>query len=98
MSDASAALQRRPPDAAGRADRSGGGRRDADELGLPKPLHELGGRPLVAHALAAGRALDPAKVIVVTGHGAEAVEAAVQRPTPTRSACGRPSNSAPGTR
>jgi bifunctional UDP-N-acetylglucosamine pyrophosphorylase/glucosamine-1-phosphate N-acetyltransferase len=31
----------------------------------------------VAHALAAGRALDPERVIVVTGHGAEAVEAAV---------------------
>jgi bifunctional UDP-N-acetylglucosamine pyrophosphorylase/glucosamine-1-phosphate N-acetyltransferase len=29
---------------------------------LPKPLHELGGRPLVAHALATGRALDPARV------------------------------------
>jgi bifunctional UDP-N-acetylglucosamine pyrophosphorylase/glucosamine-1-phosphate N-acetyltransferase len=44
---------------------------------LPKPLHELAGRPLVAHALAAGRALDPERVIVVTGHGAEAVEQAV---------------------
>jgi bifunctional UDP-N-acetylglucosamine pyrophosphorylase/glucosamine-1-phosphate N-acetyltransferase len=44
---------------------------------LPKPLHELAGRPLVAHALAAGRALDPERVIVVTGHGADAVEQAV---------------------
>jgi bifunctional UDP-N-acetylglucosamine pyrophosphorylase/glucosamine-1-phosphate N-acetyltransferase len=49
---------------------------------LPKPLHELGGRPLVAHALATGRALDPARVIVVTGHGAEAVEAAVAEADP----------------
>ncbi|KPQ17819.1 MAG: bifunctional glucosamine-1-phosphate N-acetyltransferase / UDP-N-acetylglucosamine diphosphorylase G [Rhodobacteraceae bacterium HLUCCO18] len=49
---------------------------------LPKPLHELGGRPLVAHALAAGRALDPERVIVVTGHGADAVEAAVAEADP----------------
>lgn len=44
---------------------------------IPKPLHPLGGAPLLAHALAAGAALDPARIIVVTGHGAEAVEAAV---------------------
>jgi bifunctional UDP-N-acetylglucosamine pyrophosphorylase/glucosamine-1-phosphate N-acetyltransferase len=49
---------------------------------LPKPLHELGGRPLVAHALATGRALDPERVIVVTGHGAEEVEAAVAEADP----------------
>jgi bifunctional UDP-N-acetylglucosamine pyrophosphorylase/glucosamine-1-phosphate N-acetyltransferase len=49
---------------------------------LPKPLHELGGRPLVAHALATGRALDPARVVVVTGHGAEEVEAAVAEADP----------------
>ena len=45
--------------------------------GLPKPLHRLGGVPLIAHALSAGAALDPAKVVVVTGHAAEAVEATV---------------------
>jgi bifunctional UDP-N-acetylglucosamine pyrophosphorylase/glucosamine-1-phosphate N-acetyltransferase len=44
---------------------------------LPKPLHELGGRTLLAHALEAGRALAPEHVIVVTGHRAEAVETAV---------------------
>src|SRR6056297_10095 len=49
---------------------------------LPKPLHELGGSPLVAHALAAGRALEPERVIVVTGHGADAVEAAVAEADP----------------
>lgn len=44
---------------------------------LPKPVHKLGGMPLIAHALFAGAALDPARIIVVTGHGAAAVEAAV---------------------
>ncbi len=44
---------------------------------IPKPLHALGGLPILAHALRAGRALEPDRVIVVTGHGAEAVEKAV---------------------
>jgi bifunctional UDP-N-acetylglucosamine pyrophosphorylase/glucosamine-1-phosphate N-acetyltransferase len=44
---------------------------------LPKVLHRLAGAPLVAHALAAARALDPERLVVVAGHGAEAVEAAV---------------------
>ena len=44
---------------------------------LPKPLHRLGGVPLVAHTLFAAAALEPARIVVVTGHGAEAVEAAV---------------------
>jgi bifunctional UDP-N-acetylglucosamine pyrophosphorylase / glucosamine-1-phosphate N-acetyltransferase len=49
---------------------------------LPKPLHELGGLPLVAHALRAGAALEPSRIVVVTGHGAEAVEKAVARIEP----------------
>lgn len=44
---------------------------------LPKVLHRLGGVPLVGHALAAARSLDPARVVVVAGHGAEAVCKAV---------------------
>jgi bifunctional UDP-N-acetylglucosamine pyrophosphorylase/glucosamine-1-phosphate N-acetyltransferase len=44
---------------------------------LPKPLHRLGGVPLIAHALSAGAALEPARIVVVTGHGADAVEAAI---------------------
>ena len=44
---------------------------------LPKPLHPLGGVPLLAHALAAGRALNPSRIIVITGQGAEMVEATV---------------------
>jgi bifunctional UDP-N-acetylglucosamine pyrophosphorylase/glucosamine-1-phosphate N-acetyltransferase len=44
---------------------------------LPKVLHPLAGVPLVAHAMAAGAALEPEQVIVVAGHGAGAVTKAV---------------------
>ncbi|MEA3193073.1 MAG: bifunctional UDP-N-acetylglucosamine pyrophosphorylase / glucosamine-phosphate N-acetyltransferase [Betaproteobacteria bacterium] len=43
---------------------------------LPKVLHPLAGRPLLAHVLDAARALSPRKTIVVHGHGAEQVRAA----------------------
>ena len=43
---------------------------------LPKVLHPLAGRPLLAHVLDTARELAPRKVIVVHGHGAEAVRAA----------------------
>ncbi len=36
---------------------------------LPKVLHRLAGRPLLAHVLQAARALDPARTVVVHGHG-----------------------------
>ncbi|WP_339107719.1 bifunctional UDP-N-acetylglucosamine diphosphorylase/glucosamine-1-phosphate N-acetyltransferase GlmU [Thioclava sp. GXIMD4216] len=44
---------------------------------LPKVLHQVGRAPLVAHALAAGRALEPERIIAVTGHGADLVEKAI---------------------
>jgi bifunctional UDP-N-acetylglucosamine pyrophosphorylase / glucosamine-1-phosphate N-acetyltransferase len=40
---------------------------------LPKVLHPLAGRPLLAHVLDAARALQPAHIIVVYGHGGQAV-------------------------
>jgi bifunctional UDP-N-acetylglucosamine pyrophosphorylase/glucosamine-1-phosphate N-acetyltransferase len=40
---------------------------------LPKVLHPLGGRPLLAHVLDTARALAPRKMILVHGHGAEQV-------------------------
>lgn len=49
---------------------------------LPKVLHRLGGLPLVGHALAAGRSLDPARVVVVAGHGADLVTKAVGKLDP----------------
>lgn len=44
---------------------------------LPKVLHRLAGVPLIAHALAAARSLEPEQVIVVAGHGADQVGRAV---------------------
>lgn len=40
---------------------------------LPKPLHKLVGRPLVEHVLSALAGCDAAPVVVVVGHGADAV-------------------------
>jgi bifunctional UDP-N-acetylglucosamine pyrophosphorylase / glucosamine-1-phosphate N-acetyltransferase len=40
---------------------------------LPKVLHQVGAAPLLHHALRAGQALGPDRIIVVAGHGAEAV-------------------------
>ena len=45
---------------------------------LPKVLHPLAGAPLLAHALRAARALEPDRVVVVTGFGAERVAAAAR--------------------
>jgi bifunctional UDP-N-acetylglucosamine pyrophosphorylase/glucosamine-1-phosphate N-acetyltransferase len=49
---------------------------------LPKVLHEVGGRPLLHHALASGSALGPERVVVVTGHGSERVAATLDGWTP----------------
>ena len=43
---------------------------------LPKVLQPLAGRPLLAHSLASVAALQPAKTVVVVGHGAVQVMAA----------------------
>jgi bifunctional UDP-N-acetylglucosamine pyrophosphorylase / glucosamine-1-phosphate N-acetyltransferase len=43
---------------------------------LPKVLHPLAGRPLLAHVLDAARALGPRKTVVVHGHGGEQVRSA----------------------
>ena len=44
---------------------------------LPKVLHRVGARSLLQHVLDATAGLGPAHTVVITGHGAEAVEAAV---------------------
>ncbi|WP_273521171.1 bifunctional UDP-N-acetylglucosamine diphosphorylase/glucosamine-1-phosphate N-acetyltransferase GlmU [Rhodosalinus sediminis] len=48
----------------------------------PKVLHEVGGAPLIAHALRAGLALAPERVVVVTGPGMEDVAAAAHEEWP----------------
>ncbi|WP_431259176.1 bifunctional UDP-N-acetylglucosamine diphosphorylase/glucosamine-1-phosphate N-acetyltransferase GlmU [Roseateles chitinivorans] len=45
--------------------------------GLPKVLHKLAGRALLQHVLGNTAALDAQARIVITGHGADQVEAAV---------------------
>jgi len=47
---------------------------------LPKVLHKLAGRSLLAHVLASTEALGAAARIVITGHGADVVETAVAAP------------------
>ncbi len=42
---------------------------------LPKVLHKVASAPLLHHALAAARSLEPARIVVVTGHGAAEVSA-----------------------
>ena len=44
---------------------------------LPKVLHSLAGRALLAHVVDTASALQPRNVVVVTGHGAAEVEAAL---------------------
>jgi bifunctional UDP-N-acetylglucosamine pyrophosphorylase / glucosamine-1-phosphate N-acetyltransferase len=44
---------------------------------LPKVLHPLAGRPLIAHVITAARALKPARICVVYGHGGEQVPQAM---------------------
>jgi bifunctional UDP-N-acetylglucosamine pyrophosphorylase / glucosamine-1-phosphate N-acetyltransferase len=44
---------------------------------LPKVLHRLAGQPLLAHVMQAAARLEAARTVVITGHGADGVEAAL---------------------
>ncbi|UIF86492.1 bifunctional UDP-N-acetylglucosamine diphosphorylase/glucosamine-1-phosphate N-acetyltransferase GlmU [Cupriavidus sp. UYPR2.512] len=44
---------------------------------LPKVLHPVAGRPMLAHVLDTARALSPSRLVVVVGHGAQRVREAV---------------------
>ena len=48
------------------------------ESDLPKVLHKLAASPLLHHALAAGQALAPERMVVVAGHGGDQVAAAAR--------------------
>ena len=41
----------------------------------PKVLHKVAHAPLLIHAMRSGAELEPERTVIVTGHGAEAVEA-----------------------
>lgn len=43
---------------------------------LPKPLHKIGGKPMLEHVLECARQLNPDKLIVVYGHRGEELQAA----------------------
>lgn len=43
---------------------------------LPKVLHPIAGQPMLSHVLGAARALNPDRVVVVVGHGADRVQTA----------------------
>jgi bifunctional UDP-N-acetylglucosamine pyrophosphorylase/glucosamine-1-phosphate N-acetyltransferase len=45
---------------------------------LPKVLHKIAGAPLLHHAMRAGAAIGPERMVVVAGHGAEEVTKAVR--------------------
>lgn len=47
---------------------------------LPKVLHRLAGTSLLEHVLRSAATLDAQRIVAVTGHGAEQVEAAVSAP------------------
>lgn len=47
---------------------------------LPKVLHPLAGRPLLSHVIETARSLEPTRLVVVIGHGAEKVREAVAAP------------------
>jgi bifunctional UDP-N-acetylglucosamine pyrophosphorylase/glucosamine-1-phosphate N-acetyltransferase len=44
---------------------------------IPKVLHPIAGAPMLVHALQAARSQEPERMVVVAGHGAEAVTKAV---------------------
>ncbi|SDR68327.1 UDP-N-acetylglucosamine pyrophosphorylase /glucosamine-1-phosphate N-acetyltransferase [Actinopolymorpha singaporensis] len=48
----------------------------------PKMLHQLGGRSLLAHAVGAGRSLEPEHLVVVVGHAREQVAAHLEAVDP----------------
>ncbi len=46
--------------------------------GLPKVLHPIGGRPMLSHVLHTAQSLEPKKIIVVIGHGADQVRQTIE--------------------
>jgi bifunctional UDP-N-acetylglucosamine pyrophosphorylase/glucosamine-1-phosphate N-acetyltransferase len=55
---------------------AGQGKRMKSEQ-LPKVLHSLAGRPMIQYVLDSAAALDPARLVVIVGHGGDQVAAAL---------------------
>ena len=51
---------------------------------MPKVLHQLGGRALVQHVIDTAQRLQARRTIVITGHGAPEVEAALLAANPSQ--------------
>ena len=47
---------------------------------MPKVLHRLAGKPLLAHVLDTGLELHPAGITVVIGHAADQVQSTIMHP------------------
>jgi bifunctional UDP-N-acetylglucosamine pyrophosphorylase/glucosamine-1-phosphate N-acetyltransferase len=47
---------------------------------LPKVLHRLAGRPLLAHVIDTARSLTPSRIVVIHGHGGDRVPTALAAP------------------
>ena len=56
----------------------GAGKGTRMQSDLPKVLHRIAGAPMLVHAMKAGQTLEPDRMIVVAGHGADLVEAAAK--------------------
>lgn len=54
---------------------------------LPKVLHPIAGAPMLHHAQRAALALEPARMVVVTGHGGEDVAKAARMLVPDTAIC-----------
>ena len=63
---------------------------------LPKVLHEIAGRPLLAHVIDAARSLKPERIYVVHGHGGAGGDALHSATSPWNGS-NRRAGSAPGT-
>lgn len=47
---------------------------------IPKVLHQVGGKPLLAHVIGVARSLSPKSIHVIYGHGGETVPSAINQP------------------
>ena len=45
---------------------------------VPKVLHRIAGKPMLGHVIDAAKALNPSKIVVITGHGRDLVEGYIQ--------------------